>query len=163
MKSRFSGFEWVVSDVKDLKEFGDNSFDVVFDKATMDALICDEGSCWDPNETTVDDVNSMCQAAIRVLKPKGKFLQLTFQDPYFRKRYIFNESLAWKQTNYTKIDSGLGYHFFVAEKLWSEAAVTFALLRFILKYLSSSSLSSVVPADLKQLIVFTRLISSLNK
>ena len=36
--------KWLVSDVKDLKEFESESFDVIFDKATMDALVTDEGS-----------------------------------------------------------------------------------------------------------------------
>lgn len=49
MKTRYPQLQWVVSNVKDLKEFSDESFDIVFDKATMDALVTDEGSCWDPN------------------------------------------------------------------------------------------------------------------
>ena len=49
MKKKYPENQWVVSDVKDLKEFKDEEFDVVFDKATMDALVTDEGSCWNPN------------------------------------------------------------------------------------------------------------------
>ncbi|EAR89985.1 S-adenosylmethionine-dependent methyltransferase (macronuclear) [Tetrahymena thermophila SB210] len=116
MSEKFPEQKWVVSDVKNLKEFQDGEFDVVFDKATMDALVTDEGSCWNPNQKTVDDCSEMCQAVHRVLKKEGKFLQLTFQDPYFRKRYILNPEIDWKQTNYHKIDTGLGYHFFVIQK-----------------------------------------------
>ena len=74
MKSRFPDYQWVVSDAKDLKEFEDNSFDIVFDKATMDALVTDEGSCWDPNPETISDCKALCEASLRVLKRGGKFL-----------------------------------------------------------------------------------------
>lgn len=55
MSEEFPNSKWVVSDVKDLKEFADGEFDVVFDKATMDALVTDEGNIWEPNEHTVLD------------------------------------------------------------------------------------------------------------
>ncbi|EGR31443.1 TB2 HVA22 family protein, putative [Ichthyophthirius multifiliis] len=52
---------WIISNVKDLKEFENESFDVIFDKATMDALVTDEGSQWKPNPETVEDCKLMCQ------------------------------------------------------------------------------------------------------
>lgn len=73
MKERYPEQQWVVSDVKNLKEFQDEEFDIVFDKATMDALVTDEGSCWNPNQKTVDDCFEMCKATHRVLKKEGKF------------------------------------------------------------------------------------------
>lgn len=39
---------WRVMDMTAL-DFPDGSFDVVIDKAAMDALLTDEGSVWEPN------------------------------------------------------------------------------------------------------------------
>lgn len=66
--------KWLVSDVKDLKEFESESFDVIFDKATMDALVTDEGSQWDPNVQTKSDCESMCKSVYRCLKKGGIFV-----------------------------------------------------------------------------------------
>jgi len=54
----------------------------------MDALMCDEGSVWDPSPRTRQDAAAMCQAVSRVLKPGGCFLQISFAQPHFRKRYL---------------------------------------------------------------------------
>lgn len=74
MKERYPTYQWVVSNIKDLKEFADGEFDIVFDKATMDALVVDEGSVWNPNPNTVKDCKEMCESSFRVLKKNGKFL-----------------------------------------------------------------------------------------
>ncbi|KAJ1393771.1 S-adenosyl-L-methionine-dependent methyltransferase [Ochromonadaceae sp. CCMP2298] len=42
------GMEWQTMDMRML-DFLDKSFDVVIDKAAMDALVVDEGDVWDPN------------------------------------------------------------------------------------------------------------------
>lgn len=47
-----TGMKWRVMDMLTLEGFEDSSFDVVLDKAAMDALMCDEGSAWDPNPVT---------------------------------------------------------------------------------------------------------------
>lgn len=47
-----SGMKWLVMDMLTLEGFDDGCFDVVLDKAAMDALMCDEGSVWDPNPVT---------------------------------------------------------------------------------------------------------------
>ena len=57
-------------------------------QAAMDALMCDEGSVWDPAPRTRRDAAAMCRAVSRVLKPGGCFLQISFAQPHFRKRYL---------------------------------------------------------------------------
>jgi 2-polyprenyl-3-methyl-5-hydroxy-6-metoxy-1,4-benzoquinol methylase len=42
--------EWLVMDMTDMKVFKDNSFDVVIDKATFDALMVAEENVWEPSE-----------------------------------------------------------------------------------------------------------------
>ena len=50
--------------------FPEDSFDVVLDKAAMDALLVDEGDCWAPEPRVVRDVHRMCASIARVLNPK---------------------------------------------------------------------------------------------
>jgi ubiquinone/menaquinone biosynthesis C-methylase UbiE len=49
----------------------------------MDALMCDEGSVWDPAPQTRRDAAAMCAAVARVLKPNGCFVQISFAQPNF--------------------------------------------------------------------------------
>lgn len=65
-------------------------FDLVLDKAAMDALVADEGSAWDPSESSIESVNATVQCSARVLKPSGKLVIITFQPTHFRRRYLQN-------------------------------------------------------------------------
>jgi len=96
MKSRHQStspsMEWQVMDVRDLK-FEDESFDVVMDKGTMDAMLAVDGSLWNPPEEAVKNCTKEVSEALRVLKsPKGVFFYLTFGQPHFRKRYMQPET-----------------------------------------------------------------------
>ena len=75
-------------DMLDLAALPDGSFDAVVDKAAMDALMCDEGSVWDPDPRTREDARRMCHATSRVLRPGGVFVQISFAQPHFRRRYL---------------------------------------------------------------------------
>jgi hypothetical protein len=46
---------WRVMDMTAL-DFPDGSFDVVIDKAAMDALLTDEGSVWEPNAEVCSEI-----------------------------------------------------------------------------------------------------------
>lgn len=55
MKARFPDQDWRTMDVRELKENanqlgGKESWDIVLDKGTMDALMAERGSVWDPSE-----------------------------------------------------------------------------------------------------------------
>jgi ubiquinone/menaquinone biosynthesis C-methylase UbiE len=78
---------WEVMDMTDLK-YEDGVFDVVIDKAAMDALMCDEGDVWDPNPEVLAAADRMCGHISRVLKPNGLFLQISFAQPHFRRKYL---------------------------------------------------------------------------
>ncbi|CAI2178994.1 9705_t:CDS:2 [Funneliformis geosporum] len=84
---------WIVMDVRDLI-FQDESFDVVIDKGTMDALMCDEGDVWNPKSEVVEKVKKVVDEVVRILKVDGKFLYITFGQPHFRHRYL--ERSCWK-------------------------------------------------------------------
>ena len=45
---------WLVMDILDLK-FPDKYFDVVIDKGTIDSLMVDQGSPWEPKEEVLLD------------------------------------------------------------------------------------------------------------
>lgn len=50
--------------------FPDESFDVVVDKATMDALVTDEKSPWTPSSSAIQDVHKMCTEVAGKLPPQ---------------------------------------------------------------------------------------------
>ena len=97
--------EWQVADLRNMDCFQNESFDVVIEKATLDALLVKEKSPWHPSDEakiaigklislffenskliTVLLLSDECLCEIsRVLKSKdAKFLSLTFAQPHFR-------------------------------------------------------------------------------
>ena len=121
---------WQVEDVRNLNGIPDEAFDIVIDKACLDALVCDEGDPWSPNEQTKNDMESTLKSICRVLKKnnnnnetnimiskkKKKFISIGFQQPHFRKRYLINESVkyGWEDNLDTyPINVGLGYFYTV--------------------------------------------------
>ena len=104
-KSAFPHLEWQVADLRNMDCFQNESFDVVIEKATLDALLVKEKSPWHPSEeakiaigklsyflfqnitlTNISLLSDECLCEIsRVLKSKdAKFLSLTFAQPHFR-------------------------------------------------------------------------------
>jgi SAM-dependent methyltransferase len=79
--------KWITMDVTDMI-FKPNSFEVVLDKACMDALIVDEGDIWNPNPPTIKVADEMCRGISKVLVPSGKHIQLSFAQPHFRTKYL---------------------------------------------------------------------------
>ena len=45
----------------------------------MDALVTDEGDPWNPNDKTVTAIDSLCTEALKVIKPGGALIQISFQ------------------------------------------------------------------------------------
>ncbi|KAG9440889.1 hypothetical protein H6P81_021054 [Aristolochia fimbriata] len=90
--------------------FGNDSFDVVIEKGTMDVLFVDSGDPWNPKPETVRKVMTMLEGVDRVLKPHGTFISITFGQPHFRRPFFeapqFTWSMEWKTF-------GDGFHYFV--------------------------------------------------
>lgn len=85
--------KWVVMDMTSLT-FHKKSFDVVIDKASMDALVVDEVDVWDPNDETIAIVDKMCISVSEVLKSSsGKFIQVSFAQPHFRTKYLIGDRI----------------------------------------------------------------------
>lgn len=84
--------EWRVMDITKMDSFDDNTFDVVIDKATLDALTAREGDVWNPDESVVREMRSACQHISRIIKADGGvFLSISLTQPHFRQRYL----LGW--------------------------------------------------------------------
>lgn len=65
-------------------------FDIVIDKAAMDALLVNEGDVWYPNPTVVSTAYSMCHSVSRVLTNGGTFVQISLTQPHFRTKYLLH-------------------------------------------------------------------------
>jgi ubiquinone/menaquinone biosynthesis C-methylase UbiE len=81
------GMSWVEMDMTKLA-FDEASFDVVLDKAAMDALVVEEGDVWDPEVSVIETVHQMCTSVRRVLVPGGRHIQISFAQPHFRTKYL---------------------------------------------------------------------------
>jgi len=110
MSKMFPDLDWKVEDMTDMVGFEENSFDFALDKAAMDALVTDEGDPWNPNEKTVQNCSRMMSEMCRVVRPGGYFLQLSFQQPHFRRKYLSPQNVELVEA--TGIDYGLGYFFY---------------------------------------------------
>lgn len=69
--------EWRVMDMTDMSELADETFDVVIDKAAMDAMMAVEGDVWNPSQVCVDQARSICEHVSRILVSGGHFLQIS--------------------------------------------------------------------------------------
>jgi SAM-dependent methyltransferase len=84
---------WEVQDMTSLS-YDNGAFDVVFDKAAMDAVLADGGDTWSPPEELLEKTDRIMSEAARVLKPGGLYMQLSFGQPHFRKKYLLNKAPA---------------------------------------------------------------------
>ena len=82
------GMEWIVMDMTHMDTLRDTSFDVVIDKAAMDALMTGEEDVWNPAQTVIDASRRMCHHISRLLKVGGHNLHISFAQPHFRKKYL---------------------------------------------------------------------------
>lgn len=106
----FPHLTWQVADITDLKEFKDSAFDVVIEKATLDALLVGEKSPWHPSQEAEETIDKCLSEISRVLKPQGgRFLSLTFAQPHFRSPFYAKDKYSWNVTHET---FGTGFHYF---------------------------------------------------
>ena len=71
-------------DINDLSEFGDNEFDVIFDKAVLDSVLC--------GENALPIVANILKGLHRVLKPGGVYIIVSNGNEENRKS-LFDENL----------------------------------------------------------------------
>ncbi|KAI9704299.1 MAG: hypothetical protein M1836_007160 [Candelina mexicana] len=87
MKAQHPHLEWRVEDVRKL-ELEDSSFDIAIDKGTLDAMLY--GSPWDPPDEVRNRIRQYVNEVWRILKPKGKWLYVTYRQPHFMKPLLLS-------------------------------------------------------------------------
>ena len=81
-----AGLEWAVMSCTKM-DFPDATFDMVFDKGTIDAVVC---------QTKGNECASQTLAEVhRVLKPGGRFILISFGGPAQRLAVFKREKLDW--------------------------------------------------------------------
>ena len=97
--------------------YADGIFDTVIDKATMDVILTDNKDPWNPSEEVIERSSKTLNNCIRVLKPQGSFISISFEQPHFRKKLLlsdeFKDQWTFSQKN---IDHGLGYFMYILSK-----------------------------------------------
>lgn len=85
--------QWQQMNVTGL-DFPDETFDVVIAKATVDAVLCGEGS--------TANIAKFCSEVSRVLKPTGCFFIVSYGVPDNRLNYLEKEDIySWSVTVHT--------------------------------------------------------------
>ena len=81
--------QWAVADMTSLTAtFAPASFDAVLDKAAMDAVLADGGDAWDPPPDLLAVGRRIVAQAGAVLRPGGAYIQISFAQPHFRRKYL---------------------------------------------------------------------------
>jgi len=102
--------KWITMNVLDMSALQESSFEIVLEKGTMDALMCEKGDVWELDPKVAADCHKMCTQVSRVLKPGGKFIQITFSQPHFRRNVMQKDEYNWE---YKAITIGTGFHYYV--------------------------------------------------
>uniref|UniRef100_A0A914EL97 Methyltransferase type 11 domain-containing protein n=1 Tax=Acrobeloides nanus TaxID=290746 RepID=A0A914EL97_9BILA len=101
--------KWVCDDMRSLDNIPSQSIDVVIEKASIEAMLSNEKSQWTLSEKGENDLCSTYQAIHRVLKPNGRFISISFTQPYFKVPYLVKEPYRWD----CKVETfGESFHYF---------------------------------------------------
>ncbi len=95
-KELFPHLSWQVADITNLGQFKNGEFDVVIEKATLDALLVEEKSPWHPSDNAQAVMDASLSEVSRILKPAGgTFLSFTFAQPHFREPFYAKAKYDW--------------------------------------------------------------------
>lgn len=70
-----------------MSEFQDASYDVVIDKALLDAILC--------GEDFSTNVQLLLKEVSRVLKPNGRYIVISYGKPTYRLTYLKRDDYGW--------------------------------------------------------------------
>ena len=118
--------EWKVADMLQLDAvFAPHSFDVVLDKAGMDAVLAHKGDVWEAPQELLQQTYTVCKQVQGVLAPGGVFLSLSFGQPHFRLQYFgaagadsteaapAQDVPRWESIKKEAVDVGFGYFWYI--------------------------------------------------
>ncbi|XP_041030866.1 EEF1A lysine methyltransferase 4 isoform X1 [Carcharodon carcharias] len=109
-----SGMEWKIMDAKAL-EFENESFDVVLEKGTLDAMMVDETDPWNVSQETKENIDQVLKEISRILRKGGRFISITFAQPHFRKQLYAKRDYRWSIKHQT-YGTDFHYHFYTMTK-----------------------------------------------
>lgn len=105
---------WRKMDMLDM-QFESGHFDIAVDKATMDVLQCDNEDCWNPSEEVLSRVKIFYDGCYRVLNDTGRIIQISFDQPHFRRKYI--DFSKWRLSVQTIEGGSFPYFLYILDKL----------------------------------------------
>ncbi|KAH7881780.1 S-adenosyl-L-methionine-dependent methyltransferase [Phlebopus sp. FC_14] len=119
MRIRHSGsrpeMEWHEMDVRSLA-FPDASFDIAIDKGTMDAMMTASTDVWDPPEEVIKDCTAEVSEVLRILRPTGAFIYVTFGQPHFRRRYLVGRHSPDTKLEVKELGDSFHYYLYILRK-----------------------------------------------
>jgi len=128
------GLHYQAMDVRDMKDFQDETFDLIIDKSTLDALLCGEKS--------FVNVVLMTKEISRILKTGGIYFIISYGRPEYRLFHLQRKHLAF-DINFSLAD----LHTFVVEQFQF-------FIQFILFIGHHSSACTTVLANITNAIAF---------
>ncbi|GMR54000.1 hypothetical protein PMAYCL1PPCAC_24195 [Pristionchus mayeri] len=108
-REEFAEMEWICDDITSLSLIEDEKYDVVIEKATIEALLVKEKSAWSPSSSALSTLDSVWRSIDRVLNKDGLFLSISFTQPHFRIPALLRNP-SW---NIETDSFGESFHFFV--------------------------------------------------
>ncbi|KAK5965243.1 hypothetical protein GCK32_003428 [Trichostrongylus colubriformis] len=101
--------EWICDDIRSLGKIPSSSFDVVLEKATLEALLVKEKSTWSPSDHALKTVDDVLSSVARVLTNNGVFISISFTQPHFRVPAL----LRFPEWSISVNEFGDYFHYFV--------------------------------------------------
>jgi len=107
---QFHSLKWLTMDIRELT-FDHASFDTVIEKGTLDSLLVSEKDRWHISEKTYAMLENILWGIRRILKPGGKFISITYEQPHFRKRIYARTCYGWNIECYNFGEAGCFEYF----------------------------------------------------
>jgi SAM-dependent methyltransferase len=84
--------------------FEDGFFDMVIGKGSLDALHASIADVWHPNAKLREQTDHFLRGVRRVLRPGGRFVSVSFEQPHFRTKYLMDKTAAFDTDPYSTFD-----------------------------------------------------------
>lgn len=85
--------KFVVADARNMPQFSDGAFASIIDKGTLDSMLC--------SATSFPDVPDTLTEVHRLLQPGGRFVVVTYGNPYDRLKHLRKEEHPWMVETFT--------------------------------------------------------------
>ncbi|XP_053213775.1 EEF1A lysine methyltransferase 4-like [Panonychus citri] len=106
---------WLTMDATNMT-IKDNCIDVVLEKATIDTFLVGEKNLWSLSPSSIEKVDKTLSEISRLLKPDGKFISLSFNQPHFRGKLYSNDKYDWRIKSIDTIGVNFHHYLYVIQK-----------------------------------------------